>query len=195
MINLISYEELRRVQSLERDNKALQELDEPFFEKVREYIKSKEKIIEENKGKENTFAQEAVEKNEHELKNIQKILKDICSRRHRKIVLQALTNITARVHNTEKMLPEEETFYNEIIQLLKDNFECFFSKFKEREEELKKGEEELKLVRILEPIPTFAWKENTYGPCNKEDVINLPTEIAQLLIKEGKAMEIVVDNK
>lgn len=196
MAELISYEELRKMQNAERDNKSIQEIDASFFDKVKEYIKMKKKLIAENKNKSNTFSNQAYEKAETELSNINRILGDLCARRQRKIVMQAITNIAARVHNTEYMLPEEEDMYNKIIAILKDKKENFFSKFDdsmEEQEELRKGSEELKLLRFAEDVPSFVWTDSkTYGPFSKEDVSNLPKDVGEILIKQGKAIEIVL---
>ncbi|MCD6575535.1 MAG: DNA replication complex GINS family protein [Nanoarchaeota archaeon] len=191
---IISYEEIRRVQALERDNKALQEIDPNFFKRVGEYIKTKEKLIEENKGKDNVFSQQIVEKNEHELKNVRRIIEDICSRRRRKIVMQALNNISAKVHNTENMLPEEEELYNSTIEIVRKYTDAFISKFsapKEEVSEVNEEEKSLKKLKFMDAIPAFLWKDGTtYGPYEKEAVAGLPAELGEILIKEGKAIEV-----
>ena len=190
--DLISYEEIRRVQTQERENKSLQEIDASFFEKVREYIKEKKRLIEENKGKENVFSEQKKKKNEQELRNVKRIIDDICSRRRRKIVTQALNNISAKVHNTENMLPEEELLYNEVIEVVKKYSNSFMSKFKESAGDLDKKEEgkDLKKLKLMESIPQFLWKDgNKYGPFEKDAVTELPEELGEILINEGKAIE------
>lgn len=47
-------------------------------------------------------------------------------------------------------------------------------------------------VRILSPLPQFVGTElEVYGPYNQEDVASLPTMIAELLIRKGRAEEVV----
>ncbi|MDD5181874.1 MAG: hypothetical protein PHC66_01735 [Candidatus Nanoarchaeia archaeon] len=197
MADLISYEELRRIQNAERNNKALQQIAPDFFEKVKEYILTKKKLIGENKDRDNTFAQQAYEKAHMELGNITKILDDICARRQRKVIMQAITNVAARVHNTENMLPEEEEMYNQTIKNLKEKRDCFFEKFNRNEKvELAKGEENLKAVRFVDEVPSFIWTDSkTYGPFAKEDIANMPVDVGEILIKQGKAIEIVVGDE
>lgn len=198
MVDTISFEEIRKLQNMERDNKSLQKIEEHFFEKVKEYLREKHKLISDNKHKENVFSKELVEKNEYELHNVNKILADICNRRHRKIILQALTDISARVHNTENMLAEEEELFNSLLEILKANQKNFLKNFdaSAEKEPLKRDTDTLKIVRIIDEVPSFVWKDgNTYGPCKKEDVINLPEEIAELLIKQKKASGIILDNE
>jgi DNA replication initiation complex subunit (GINS family) len=195
MIELISYEELRKIQNAERDNTALQEIDPAFFERVREYIKIKKKIVEENKNRDNTFSKQTLEKSSQELRNIYKILEDICTRRYRKLVTQAVTNVTAKIHNTEKMLEDEEELYNKMVELLKQNKEAFIKTFEEKPapEKLVKAEGINKLIRIKDEVQSFMWKDSkTYGPFIKEDIANLPIDVGEILIKQGKAIEIVL---
>ena len=195
--DIISYEEIRKVQNAERDNNALQLIEPDFFGKVNEYIKNKKKAIEENEGKSNTFAQDMIDKNSHELRNAKKILKDLCVRRYRKLVSQAINNIFSRVHDTEVMLPEEEDFYNGLIKDLRNRVTGFMEKVEhKKEEDVKKNPEKLSLIRITDEVPAFVWKDQkTYGPYTKEDVVNLPKDIAILLSSQEKATEIVLDNQ
>jgi DNA replication initiation complex subunit (GINS family) len=190
MGELISYEEIRRVQIKERDNKGLQELDPSFFDKVKEYIKSKKKLIDENKDKDNIFSKQIVEKNQQELRNVEWIIEDICSRRRRKVVTQALNNISARVHNTENMLPEEEQLYNEVIEVVKKYTSLFLDKFKSEISGDEPERKDLKKLKIMESLPAFMWKDNKqYGPYEKDEVVELPSQLGEILINEGKAIE------
>ncbi|HDQ59580.1 MAG TPA: DNA replication complex GINS family protein [Candidatus Woesearchaeota archaeon] len=197
MTEVISYEEIRKVQNAERDNTSLQKIDAEFFNKVREYIKSKKQSIEDNDAKENTFAQDMAEKNRHELKNALKILNDFFVRRYRKLVSQAINNLSSKVHDTEVMLPEEEEFYTSLIKKLKENIGNYMNKVEsEAEVELYKSAEKLKLIRVTDDVPAFIWKDqNTYGPYVKEDLVNLPEDIATLLVGQEKAAEIIIDNQ
>ena len=190
--NLISYEEIRRIQAVERDNKSLQELNDTFFDRVREYIKSKERLISENKDKDNIFSKQVVEKNEYELKNVKRIIEDICNRRRRKVVTQALNNLSARVHNTENMLPEEELLYNEVIEIVKKYTSSFVSKFENEHSEKPITEgKDLKKLKLTDSIPSFLWKDGeTYGPLEKDSIVELPSDVGEILIKERKAIEI-----
>jgi len=53
------------------------------------------------------------------------------------------------------------------------------------------SDEENKLVRFLNPVPKFLGTElEIYGPYEEEDVANLPSRIAQILIQKGRAEEI-----
>jgi DNA replication initiation complex subunit (GINS family) len=196
MSEVISYEELRRIQNAERDNKELQPIADDFFDKVKDYLNAKRKLLEDNKGSDNAFSRVSAEQCEQELKNIDKILSDICSRRNRKIAMQALTNLNARVHNTERMLPFEEKFYTATLKLLKENSDTFMSNFESKPAEPVanngNGSSSVPLL-FMEAVPAFAWSDGrTYGPYTKDDVAKIPSQVGEILIKEGKAIELVV---
>lgn len=196
--DVISYEELRRVQSLERDEKSLQEIEESFFKKVIKYVKTKEKMIEENKNKNNVFSEQALEKNKHELNNINKIIKDICERRRRKIVNQALNNISARVHNIENMLPEEEELYNKTIDIVKEytnnfmlNFDSDSLKEEKRENVENREYEEKKEVadekiEKEEELDEKIEQEEELDKSDKGYQLKVREEIPEFVWKDGK---------
>jgi len=48
------------------------------------------------------------------------------------------------------------------------------------------------VIRILEDIPPFAGVEGNYD-LKKEDVTSLPRQVAEVLVKQGKAQEIQVE--
>lgn len=197
MTDMLSYEEIRRIQNAERDNKALQGIDISFFGRLREYIKTKERALENNHGKDNVFSKQMSEKNEYELKNALRIVDDLKSRRRRKVVLQALNNITARVHNTENMLPEEEKLYNSTIEIIKEYDKEFMSRLEEKEETKKDKEnvDVIQKVKVLEKIPQFAWKDGkVYGPFEEGTNVIVPKGVREILINEGKAIEITLSD-
>ena len=51
-----------------------------------------------------------------------------------------------------------------------------------------------KMIRVLAHIPKFVGKElEMYGPFNPDDMANIPDEIANILIKKGRAEEVKID--
>ena len=54
-----------------------------------------------------------------------------------------------------------------------------------------KEEKSVKTVRFMSAVPKFLGRElEVYGPFEEEDVANLPGEVADVLIKKGRAEEI-----
>ncbi len=55
-------------------------------------------------------------------------------------------------------------------------------------------EDQLKLIRILAPIPSFIGPGfKVYGPFESEDITNIPDVIANILVKENRAKEIKIN--
>lgn len=68
---------------------------------------------------------------------------------------------------------------------------------KEEEKEIEKDEKETKItkdtkvIRFIHAVPKFLGKElEVYGPFEEEDITTMPSEIADILIRKGRAEEI-----
>lgn len=191
MKEVLTYEEIRSIQRAEKLKQELQKIDESFFEKVGGYIKDKIEMLETAKGETTRFAERAKEKIENELSNIKKITHDLYERREHKLLSYALSFVRTNkeFHDTTKMLPREERLYQEIVKTLE----------KYRNDLLypitigkspNKGKK-TKMLRVISKISQFVWGNGkVYGPFEKEDIVNLPNEIADLLIKKEKVMPI-----
>ena len=52
----------------------------------------------------------------------------------------------------------------------------------------KAAEQETAMIRMLHPVPKFVGKNlEEYGPFDKDDVTNIPVELADLLVEKGRA--------
>ena len=62
----------------------------------------------------------------------------------------------------------------------------------EAKEEKPAVRRETKLVRFLHSVPKFVGKElEEYGPFEEEDVASLPAELADVLVRKGRAEELI----
>jgi DNA replication initiation complex subunit (GINS family) len=203
---VITYETLFELLKRERERPDLQKLEPTFFNDAINYIKDKKKILE---AKEGIFAQEEKKKKERQLENIYKILKELYERREKKIISLALDK--SRTHSelidTTALLKEEKVVFEALTNLLdtyrdailysvlneKLPFMQPIENKKEKEEfktalELKKS---TKLVRFIAHVPKFVGPElEEYGPFDEEDIANLPSEVADVLINKGRVEEI-----
>lgn len=65
---------------------------------------------------------------------------------------------------------------------------------RQEDKEAPKQARKTKMIRILAQVPKFMGKElEVYGPFNTDDMANLPAEIAEVLIRKGRAEEIHVE--
>ena len=208
----ITYETLFELLRREKTREELQKLDPEFFRDVLNYITEKTKSYEELKNKTDLFAADEKKKAEKQLQNIKKIIKELYERRERKIITAALDNsrMFSVVVDKSAMLEEEKKFFESVLDVLnKFRKDVLFSileakepviseekkeikedakeeqKTDEAEEEPKK---EILMIRFLYPVPKFVGKSlEEYGPFDKDDVANIPSELAELLVKKGRA--------
>ncbi len=87
----------------------------------------------------------------------------------------------------ENMLEHEKEFFNVVVKKLEENDKLV--------DELVKGKAEEKdlknmVVRFEEEMPEFFGTDKNYGPFNKGDIVNIPKEIAKILVEEKKAVQI-----
>ena len=192
--NIITYETLYEILRRERTRHELQEIEPDFFKNTIKYLKEKTAILESQKQKSSLF-QEEVKKTKIQIENIKKILKEIYERREIKIVNLALSSSRTNTNNPSNLLPEELIVYNNIKTCLNQSRESILDKLIKGElpqlqepKPIKTPENELKLIRFISYVPKFVGTDNCiYGPFEPEMIANLPSKIAELLIKKERA--------
>lgn len=205
---IITYETLYELLRREKARPEIQKLDDSFYRDVINYIEEKKSFIESQSKTESIFSNTEIEKTKKQLENVQKMLKELCERREFKIVQLALiaSRTSKSIEHISLLLPEEQSFHNELLNLLNIGRENILENLlnaklpRKLEAGLKKKPKEInsaskaednKVVRILNPVPRFIGTNlEVYGPFDQENVVNLPSEIAGLLIKNKKAEEL-----
>lgn len=205
----ITYETLYELLKREKDMTDLQKLEPSFFNNFVDYLNDKKIIL----GKEDSlFSYEEKKKVEKQIDNAKRIIKEIYERREKKILNIALIKSRTKsdVLDTSSMLENEKFFFDEVVKTLnvfrKDIFENIIdgkqvseviagkkeaNKTSDEISEKKEAEKNTKLVRFLYSVPKFVGKElEEYGPFEEEDIANLPSEIAEILINKGRVEEI-----
>ncbi|MDY6774043.1 MAG: hypothetical protein SVS85_02485 [Candidatus Nanohaloarchaea archaeon] len=103
--DVLTFEELRQVQSRERDSDTLQELEEEFFDRARRYLELKrdpEKPLQ-----------------NQEYRNAKNILQDVLDLRQKKIVKLAFLSVKSGV-NVENLLDQEEELFQELEETVRE---------------------------------------------------------------------------
>ncbi|MEM4714276.1 MAG: hypothetical protein QXQ79_01905 [Candidatus Nanoarchaeia archaeon] len=192
-----SYEDLYEILRAEKYSTDLQPLDLSQIKKITTYIKTKEEFL--VRQKENEF-DDAIEKVKIELENAKRALKDLYDKRERKVVSRAI--FTARggfkFKDTSNMLVCEEKLYTSLLELFKQSATEFFELFNHDfvNEVPKPLKNEIKRLKILEPLPTLLDSNlKKYGPFETNMVVELPEELAELLLTQGKAIEVREQNE
>ncbi len=111
MEEAITFEFIREIHRKEKARKGLEleELPESFFSLVSRWIVEREKLYEEKRDPSLLI----------EIENARKLVKEIMSQRQRKLVLSALLVLRGE-GPPENMLPQEEVFFDKLVQLLSE---------------------------------------------------------------------------
>ena len=194
--NMITYETLFNLLRIERNKPELQKLDENFLNQVSSYLEEKQNILKSQESKDSVFAKAEVEKTKKQLEQIKKLLKELYEKRESKILNLALISSrnSEEDEDTSAMLLEEKEFYKVFVKELSLFRSSILDKVINKEKTtkiLKDESNDVKMIRILETIPKFVGTDlNIYGPFDKEDIANLPEDVAELLIKNDRAEEV-----
>ncbi|MBN1502946.1 hypothetical protein JW930_05360 [Candidatus Woesearchaeota archaeon] len=200
----ITYETIFELARKEKTAQELQHLSNNIFELISNYIRDKIHIYKNTKDDPKASEGEK-EKVKVQLINARKLVKELIERRQTKVVTMAINNSRLKVPGPEAeetMLPEEKVLYNKTLKNLRHyNKEILLNivnarlpQYENVENQPSAKEPKIKkdtlMIRFTNYVPKFLGEElEIYGPFEPEDVANLPTRIAELLIKKGRAEE------
>lgn len=202
----ITYETLFEFLMREKNREELQKLEPQFFSNLVEYLKEKQGVL--NKEHLDVFSEEEKEKTEKQLRSIKKVVKELYERREKKILNIALikSRTASNVIDTSALLEEEKRLFESLVNTL-DQYrtDILFSLISAKQPEIKtqlqepkateetpeqKQEKAVKTIRFVSAVPKFLGKElEVYGPFEEEDIASLPSDVADVLIKKGRAEE------
>ncbi len=187
---MITYSDLYEYLRKERYSEQLQPLPKKFILSVAEYITEKKKMTEQN---EDIFSDEIM-KTKKQLENATSIFKELMLLRKKKLLglvfVASETGISKR--DFENMLEFEKELFDNFMTSMEHAEKILSSEFSNGNENEK--HDEMKLVLFLDNIEEFVGPEGrTFGPFKKDDIVNLPKQIADILIYDGKS-EIVLDD-
>ncbi len=202
---VITYESLYELLRREKYRPELQKLDQTFYNSALIYLKEKQAILSSQESKNSIFADAEIDKTRVQLRNVQKILKEIYEKREEKIVRLALFNSRncSMVQNESSLLPEEESIFDSVKDVLSQFRQGILhnilasnapdvpikkEKALKTTGEIDKVNPDIIKIRILAPIPDFVGPDmNIYGPFDKEMVVELPKDISDVLVANSQA--------
>jgi len=181
---MITYKDLYEALRKERYSEQLQPLLKGFVKEVADYLKDKKEVV----GKDVDLFSEESQKNKKQLENAVSIFKELILRRKKKLLdlsfVSAETGISKR--DFDNMLNFEKEVFEKIMKALNEGdkeMEKMLSGASEKKEEQEKN----KLVLFLNDTDEFLDLEgNSLGPFKKGDIVNIPQEIANILIVDNK---------
>ncbi|HDP73840.1 MAG TPA: DNA replication complex GINS family protein [Candidatus Woesearchaeota archaeon] len=205
----ITYESLFDILRNEKKTSIVQPLPKDFFSEVLAYIGEKYRSLANGKT-EDLFISIDKEKHLRELNNLKAIIKEIIERRTKKII--DLAQISVKTQETSEelknLLPEEQVLFKQardvldkykrgvpdrLLNLNKPDFLNFNQSTGNKNQE-QETEEKHELVRIIAPVPRFIGPDlKIYGPFSNEEIVKMPREITQVLIKKNRAEKIEIN--
>ncbi len=183
---MIDFDSMRSSQRKERNTVSITNISEDFYKDTASYISS---LINGSKDLEKIRL----------LENTVKVARDISYRRMQKIVARAIKTVKTGDYSDKYLTQEEKVLYDKLIDLLKE-YTSFVDKVlageykpvavkheeKVKEMLINEDEQNIVLARVIKPIPRFVAPDgNEYGPYLQDDVIKLPSSIAEVLNAQG----------
>ena len=167
---MLTFEKIRELERSERDTKKLQKLPEDVMDQLRDYIKRKERI------KEKTSADIM------ELENVKNTIKRFFELREHKVLLAVLDTVRTGMP-PEGMTKEEEKVFYQLVDSVKQFREQFFKELQKEPVSMEKEAEPL--FRIKKSLAEFVGPDMKIYKLNENDIVTLPKQLEELLIKEG----------
>ncbi len=153
------------------------EVDDSFFEDVKEFVDSEKKTYLDSLRDFSAIKA-------RNFSNLKRIVEEIFSLREKKLLNKALiSSRTGDFDETGLSSSEKETFKQliEIIEAHKESLNLLF----EADSKKKASGKDLNKVslRILKDVPSFVGADmKEYGPFSKDDSVELPEKVAKLLL-------------
>jgi len=181
---MITYNDLYDALRKERYSEQLQPLMKDFIKEIADYLKDKENLINQTKD----LFSDDLQKNKKQLENAVAIFKELILRRKKKLLelafVSAETGISKR--DFENMIPFEKECFEKIMKALNEGDKKMEKTLHGTSEEV--GGPKNKLIIFKLDTEEFLDLEgNKLGPFKKGDIVNIPQEIANILIVDNKA--------
>jgi len=181
---VITYNDIYEALRKEKYNEQLQPIAKGFVKEVSAYLKDKEK----SSAGGDLFSSEA-KKVKRKLEETASIFKEILRIRKRKLLDLAFVSIETGVsrRDFENMFSFEKEIFDKIMKALHEGDKVVEQLLGGEDVEEKQGIKH-KLVIFKQATEEFLDLEgNKLGPFAEGDIVNLPQEIAQILLADGKA--------
>lgn len=190
----MTYETLFELVMREKGREELQKLDDTIYSDILAYLGQKKEL---------SKSSEMADSNEHlmqQLRNIRRLIKELYERREKKIINLALikSRTGSDAMDLSVLLESESMLFLSLVEKLDTTRSDIIGSLitdrprraVEKPVEMPKIEQTARcVVKFLSEVPKFIGKElEVYGPFNKDEVQELPKELADLLIAREKAV-------
>jgi DNA replication initiation complex subunit (GINS family) len=187
----LTYETLFEFVMREKGREELQKLDETVYSDILSYLSQKKELS------------RSTEENEHlvqQVRNIKRLIKELYERREKKIINLAIirSRTGSEAMDLSALLEPERMMFLSLVEKLDTTRSSVIGGVLteqpkpvafEKPAEAPKIEVSTCIIKFLAEVPRFLGKElEVYGPFNKDEVKELPKDLADLLIAREKAV-------
>ena len=184
----INYKILRKIQQQEKTLPLLTKIDRNFYEKFSEYLTNLQRIAanEENTQKKQLF--------DDEIQNTKKIGLNIYELREKKIVQTALSKVRGGKPDLTNLLKIEKKLFDSLVeQIIVSRGEILEQKVEKKRDtkskpktvEKEKEPNTNAIVQVVQDTPEFVGTDMKTYSLRKDDILTLPDEMSELLLKRG----------
>ena len=189
----INYKTLRRIQQQEKTSPLLTKIYQKFYQKFSEYLKNLQRIAEkeDDANKLKLF--------DDEIQNTKKIAFNIYELREKKIIQAALSKVRGGKPDLKNLLEIEKRLYDSLVKQIIVSREEILEQKLEKKTDVKSapetGKKEEKsntnaIVRVTQGTPEFVGTNMKTYSLRKDDVLTLPKEMSEPLLKRGVVEQI-----
>lgn len=178
---MITYNEIYEAARKERYSENLQPIPKNFVSEVANYIREKKEVA----SKDDDVFSDVIIKTKKQLENAITLFKEFMLRRKKKILNLVLVATETGIsrQDFDNMLQFEKELFDELMK----NIDFSDKKVNQMINGLKEIDEKNLMVSFLEQVEEFMdLTGNPLGPFEKGQIANIPKEIAQILISDGK---------
>ncbi len=181
---MITYNDVYEAARKERYSEQLQKLSKNFINEISEYLKEKKEIA----SKEDDSFSDIIIKTKKQLENAMTLFKEIITRRKKKILNLVLiaTETGISKQDFDNMLAFEKELFEELMACT-DISDKKINSILNGEQEKQKNE----LIVFKEDVEEFVGLSGEkMGGFEKGQIVNIPKEIAEILIEDKKAEKV-----
>jgi len=193
----ITYKTLRRIQEMEKRSPSLTRINPNFYNDLSNYLENLDVRL----GKEPSPQKQMLLK--VEIRDTNKIVTSIYEMREKKILLATISKARGGNPNLKNLVDTDKDLFESILNLMtKTRKQILEKKSKgqtetdkavepKKEDKKNEGQENSKpVVRVTKSIPKFIGTDMKEYNLRKGDVISLPADMGDVLLKRGVVKEI-----
>jgi len=192
----INYKTLRKIQQLEEKSSVLSKIDAEIYINFLKYINNLNLRF----GNETNEQRKIILKNE--INNTKKIIKNIYDQREKKILLAIMSKVRGGAPNLKNLVKSEKILFESILEIVSSmRQQIMDTKIKknnisnDNKPVIKKTDEKVtnendKIFLIKEDIPEFIGTDSRKYNLRRNDIITLPKNTSELLLKRQVAKEV-----